>query len=196
MIISEEEKNRIRGLHKNYPIIKEQGVRDNYLMELVGCVMNNGEKRIASIIKDTVKDRCAEIIIEKIISHEHIIDIGSLEEEIQHCEGTGGTSSPTKEYLPWILENRSKLADCLKQNLRPEGIKEQARMEDGMPILDTNQDIQLQIKQIMDKTNEKVLADIMMVIEDLNREDMSPHEILDRMGLIANKLQNNEYLTI
>ena len=76
-------------------------------------------------------------------------------------------------------------------------IKEQVSVDPDMGVmLDPSQDIKAQLKQIMDKTNEKVLADIMVVIELASREDMSPHEILDRMGEIANKLQNNEYLTI
>ena len=78
-------------------------------------------------------------------------------------------------------------------------VNEQSYLDDdGQVVLDTSsaQSIQSQIKQITDKTNKKVLADIMMVIEDLNRGHMSPHEILDKMSLIANKLQNNEYLTI
>ena len=102
------------------------------------------------------------------------------------------------------IYNKEKIMNISKQEkdrirgLHKSGsiIKEQVEMVDGMPMLDPNQDMQSQLKQIMDKTNEKVLADIMVVIELASREDMSVHELLDRMGVIANKLQNNEYLTI
>jgi len=78
-------------------------------------------------------------------------------------------------------------------------IKEQVTVQDGEVYLDPNQDINSQVKQVMDNINGNIIRDLAILIDDLNpgRDDeMVVHNVTDRLAIIMDKIGKGEYLTL
>tara|TARA_R110000824_G_scaffold204982_6_gene389750 strand:- start:3373 stop:3681 length:309 start_codon:yes stop_codon:yes gene_type:complete len=79
-------------------------------------------------------------------------------------------------------------------------IKEQPYKEDGQIYLDPTQDFQAQLDQIIDNQNGNIISELTILIEELKRKKIHPkmltHRLIDRLSLIAEKINNGEYLTL
>ena len=75
-----------------------------------------------------------------------------------------------------------------------------SRQDDGQIYLDPSQDFQAQLDQIIDNQNGNIISELTILIEELKRKKIHPkmltHTLIDRLSLIAEKINNGEYLTI
>lgn len=81
-------------------------------------------------------------------------------------------------------------------------IKEQPEIDStGMVMLDPSLAIDPQIKQIVDNITGNILEDLAILIDDMGSthtdgEMMGTHEIGERLVLIMDKINKNEYLKL
>ena len=93
--LNEEEKNRIRGLHKNYSIIKEQINITNpkeARAKIMGCARGAVSNKQWDLI-DNFPDGCLVALFEMMIQ-EGDLDYNELQEKISDCSGQEVTNNP------------------------------------------------------------------------------------------------------
>lgn len=114
MIISEQEKNRIRGLHKQYSVIKEQDEARGYDPKeifgfLVNCVIENvGEEKMVGF-SESLSDECTSTIFDLMQSGTEEITLETLRGGVACL----GDAAQNPETFTILMENWRPVTECM-----------------------------------------------------------------------------------
>ena len=128
MIISEQEKNRIRKMHREYSVIKEQvdGRKEKFMTcatEVIGA-----EKLMG--LAATLSEECIEVIFNMMGENPKDIQLQDLMSGGFACMGD---MSKNPDFIKLIVENWEPMAQCLGKvdPIMRSGIDEQSPIIDG-----------------------------------------------------------------